>query len=131
MSWDIVLFKSKQKIMDLENLNDEQLSTTNFDEILKSSFTNIQKIENHIEISGSDFSIDFFEDTKNTSNKTISLYGENALFEIIKIAKKENWQIYDSSLDAMLDLDNPSKNGYSQFQTYVNRISKEKNINDL
>ena len=125
MSWDIVLFKSKQKIMDLENLNDEQLSTTNFDEILKSSFKNIHKIENHIEISGNDFSIDFFEDTKNTSNKTISLYGENALFEIIKIAKKENWQIYDSSLDAILDLDNPAKNGYSQFQNYVTRISKD------
>ena len=122
MSWNIILFNSSQKIVSLENLDEDLLKPVDFDKILKSSFDKVKKTENHIEIIGKDFTIDFFEDAEVESNKTLNLYGENGLFEIIKIAKNESWQIYDSGLDEMINLENPAKNGYANFQTYLNEV---------
>ena len=122
MSWDIILFNSSQKIVSLENLDEDLLKPIDFDKILKSSFDKVKKTENHIEIIGKDFTIEFFEDEDVESNKTLNLYGENGLFEIIKIAKKESWQIYDSGLDEMLNLENPTENGYANFQKYLNDV---------
>ena len=116
MSWDIVLFSSEQKIIFLENLNEDLLKPIDFDRVLKTKFENIKKSENHNEIIGKDFSIDFFDDEELVSNKMLSLYGENGLFELIKIAKVENWQIYDSRIDKMLNLEKPEENGYENFK---------------
>jgi Ca2+-binding EF-hand superfamily protein len=54
----------------------------------------------------------------------LSLYGENGLFEIIKIAKEENWQIYDSGIDKMLNIEKPEKNGYENFEKYLKSIKE-------
>jgi hypothetical protein len=124
MSWDIILFSSEENLVSLENLNEDLLKPIDFDEILKSSFMNIKKKENHNEIIGKDFSIEFFDDEELVSNKMLILYGENGLFEIIKIAKVENWQIYDSGSDKMLNLEKPEENGYENFQKYLNQIFK-------
>jgi len=43
---------------------------------------------------------------------------ENGLFELVELAKKENWQIYDTGLDDMINLENPEKNGYENFKHY-------------
>ncbi|MFV8345103.1 hypothetical protein [Flavobacterium sp. ZB4P13] len=122
MSWDIVLFSSEQNLISLENLDEDLLKPIDFDKVLKSKFENIKKTENHNEIIGKDFSIDFFDDEELVSNKMLSLYGENGLFELIKIAKVENWQIYDSGIDKMLNLEKPEENGYENFQKYLKQI---------
>ena len=124
MSWDIVLFSSKQKLVSLENLNEDLLKPIDFDKVLKSKFENIKKSENHNEIIGKDFSIDFFDDEELVSNKMLSLYGENGLFELIKIAKVENWQIYDSGIDKILNLEKPEENGYENFKNYLKYIKE-------
>ena len=115
---------SLENLVSLENLNEDLLKPIDFDEILKSSFMNIKKKENHNEIIGKDFSIEFFDDEELVSNKMLILHGENGLFEIIKIAKVENWQIYDSGSDKMLNLEKPEENGYENFQKYLNQIFK-------
>jgi hypothetical protein len=124
MSWDIVLFSSEQNLVSLENLNEDLLKPIDFDKVLKSKFKNIKKTENHNEVIGKDFSIDFFDDEELVSNKMLSLDGENGLFEIIKIAMEENWQIYDSGIDKMLNLEKPEDNGYLNFKSYLNSIIK-------
>ena len=124
MSWDIVLFSSEQNLVSLENLNEDFLKPIDFDKVLKSKFENIKKSENHNEIIGKDFSIDFFDDEELVSNKMLSLYGENGLFELIKIAKVENWQIYDSGIDKMIYLEKPEENGYVNFQKYINNLKE-------
>ncbi|MCM0668517.1 hypothetical protein [Flavobacterium tyrosinilyticum] len=70
--------------------------------------------------------INFHLDDEPSSNKMISLYSEEALFKIIELAKVHNWQIFDTSLGEMLDLENPAKNGYSNHKNYVNQIMKNK-----
>ena len=81
-----------------------------------------KKTENHNEIIGKDFSVEFFADEELVSNKMLSVYGENGLFELIRIAKEENWQIYDSGTDKMLNLERPEENGYENFRQYLKNI---------
>ncbi len=126
MSWDIVLFNSKQKIESVSELDENQLEPTDFDTILEQSFDQINKDDNHREIIGTDFTIDFFVHNKPVSNTMLNLYGENGLFELIELAKKHNWQIYDSGIGEMIDLENPEKNGFENHRKYVEHIFNRK-----
>ncbi|GAA0733923.1 hypothetical protein GCM10009430_48510 [Aquimarina litoralis] len=125
MSWDIVLFNSKQKIESVAELDETQLEPTDFSGILENSFERVKKDDNHREIIGKNFTIDFFSSNGHSSNFMLSLYGENGLFELIVLAKKYNWQIYDSGIDKMIDLENPENNGYKNHRKYVEQIMKK------
>lgn len=126
MSWDIVLFNSRQKIESVAELDENQLEPTDFYKILETSFDRIKKDDNHREIIGTDFTIDFFVHNEPVSNTMLSLYGENGLYELIEIAKKNNWQIFDSGIGEMIDLENPEKNGFENHRKYVEQILKRK-----
>ena len=126
MSWDIVLFNSRQKINTVAELDEDLLEPTNFSGILESSFNQIKKVDNHREIIGTDFTIDFFTDKEHSSNFMLQLYGENGLYELIELAKKHNWQIYDSGIDGMIDLEHPEKNGFKNHRKYVEQIMNSK-----
>jgi len=126
MSWDIVLFNSRQKINTVAELDENRLEPTDFSGILESSFNQIKKVDNHREIIGTDFTIDFFTDKEHSSNFMLQLYGENGLYELIELAKKYNWQIYDSGIDGMIDLENPEKNGFKNHRKYVEQITNRK-----
>ncbi|GAB5408541.1 MAG: hypothetical protein BalsKO_09060 [Balneolaceae bacterium] len=125
MSWDIVLFNSKETISSIEELDEDKLEPIDFTGILENSFEDIIKDDNHREIKGKDFSIDFFTDEEMVSNKMLSLYGENGLFELIELAKQHGWQIFDTGLGNMIDLKNPENNGYENHRKYVEQIMKK------
>ena len=126
MSTDIVLFNSKQKIESVAELDENQLEPTDFNGILENSFDRIKKDDNHREIIGTDFTIDFYIHSKPVSNTMLNLYGENGLYALIELAKKHNWQIYDSGIGEMIDLENPEKNGFANHRKYVEQILKQK-----
>ena len=126
MSWDIVLFSSKQKIESVAELDENQLESTDFTGILENSFDRVKKNDNHREIIGTDFSIDFYTHSEPVSNTMLNLYGENGLYALIALAKKHNWQIYDSGIGEMIDLENPKKNGFDNHRKYVEQILKNK-----
>lgn len=125
MSWDIVLFNSRQKICSVEELDDTQLEPTDFCSAFESHFKEISKNDNHREIKGKDFAIDYYVDENKVSNKMVSLYGENGLFELVELAKKHNWQIFDTGNGQMVDLENPANNGYENFQSYLRQVLKK------
>jgi ABC-type Fe2+-enterobactin transport system substrate-binding protein len=52
----------------------------------------------------------------------INLYGEDAIYPIINLAIKNHWQIFDTGLGEMINLENPAKNGYENFQVYLNQV---------
>ena len=93
---------------------------------MENSFDRINKDDNHREIIGTDFAIDFFADNELSSNFMLSLYGENGIYALIELAKKHNWQIYDSGIDGMVDLENPEKNGFDNHRKYVEQTLKNK-----
>jgi hypothetical protein len=122
MSWDIVLFSYKEKISSPEDIDEQLFEPTDFCSILQSHFRNIKKDGNHRSIQEKDFMIEYFSDEEKAGNTILNLYGENGLFEIIVLARKHNWQIFDTGLGQMIDLDDPAKNGYRTFQNYLSSI---------
>ena len=80
MSWDIVLFNSGQNIESIEDLEETLLEPTDFCSALENQFEEIIKDDNHREIKGNGFTIDYFLDDEKVSNKMLSLYGENGLY---------------------------------------------------
>jgi hypothetical protein len=125
MSWDIVLFNSRQKISSVEEVDDTQLEPTDFCSALENHFKHIIINDDHREIKGKDFAIAYFIDEDKVSNKMLSLYGENGLFELVELAKKNNWQIFDTGNGQMIDLENPANNGYENFQSYLRHVLKK------
>ncbi|RNC85558.1 MAG: hypothetical protein ED557_01950 [Balneola sp.] len=125
MSWDIILFNSKETISSIEQLDEEKLEPIDFTEIFENSFDDIVKDDKYREIKGKDYSITFYTDSELVSNKMLSLYGENGLFELIELAKRQGWQIFDTGLGNMIDLDNPGNNGYENHRKYVEQIIKK------
>lgn len=127
MSWDIVIFSSKQKINSIEEINEELFVPIDFNAILEKHFDNIIVDENHREIKGENYSINYFVDTELVSNTLFNLYGEASLFELIRIAKIYGWQIFDTGNGEMLDLEHPEKNGYDNFQSYLQHVLTNSN----
>lgn len=124
MSWDVVLFNTTEKIEDFADFNDENLEPISFDLAFDSFFKNIKKDKDAWEIIGEDFTIVHYPDDEPATNCMVNLYGENAIYAIAHVAKTNNWQVYDTGLGEMLDLDDPSKNGYDNFQDYLRQVLK-------
>ncbi len=120
MSWDVVLFSSSQKIDSIEQVDENMFMETDFCEVLDKYFGN-EEVDS-TESNDKGYSIDYYSDDEPVSNKMISLYGKNALYALVIVAKKYGWQIFDTSLNAMIDLENPANNGYENFQEYLNKI---------
>jgi hypothetical protein len=127
MSWDVVLFSYREKIASLEDIDQHKLLPTYFCGAFASHFKNIIENDNHREIKEDNYSIDYFLDDEPVSNKMLSLYGEAALYALIDLSIKNNWQIFDTGMGEMIDLENPAKNGYKDFQSYLAHVLKTKN----
>lgn len=126
MSWDIVLFNSRENIQSVEELDETQLEPTDFCAVLESHFNDIERSDNHRRIKGKDFEMEYFQDDKAVSNKMLSLYGESGLYEIVELARKHNWQIFDTGNGQMINLEDPSINGYENFQLYLQHVLNKK-----
>ncbi len=126
MSWDVFLFNTKQQVDSIEELDDALMEQTDFCAIFENHFPEIVRNEDHRSVQGKDFSIDYFTDDTPVTNKMLSLYGENALYELIFLAKKHQWQIFDTYLGGMVDLEKPEQNGYENFQQYLQQIMNTK-----
>jgi prophage antirepressor-like protein len=122
MSWDVVLFSSTQKIDSIEEVDESMFIETDFCEVLDTYFAAVKEENDSVAVNDKDYSIDYYADDEPVSNKMVSLYGENALYELVIVAKKQGWQIFDTSLNAMIDLENPANNGYENFQLYLKKI---------
>ena len=127
MSWDVVIFNSKQKIISVEEIDEELFIPIDFNSILEKHFNNIIVDGDHREIKGHNYSIDYLSSSEPASNVLFNLYGENALFELIRVSKIYNWQIFDTGNGEMLDLEHPEKNGFENFQNYLQQIMRKEN----
>ena len=128
MSWDVVIFNLTRQVDRVEEINETILvdigTRTDFKKIMEENYPDVIWEDNWGKIERKDYSIEFSLGTTEEpfSNTLFHLYGENAVYDIIELCKKNNWQAYDSGLDQMLDLDNPMNNGYQNHQNYVKFI---------
>lgn len=126
MNRDIVLFNSKQKIGNLEDIDEEGLVPIDFCAIFEKHFDNILTDGDRREIRGDDFTIQYLITDEPESNMFVNLYGENALFELINVSKMYNWQIFDTGTGQMLNLKNPERNGFENYHKYEQQILVKK-----
>lgn len=122
MSWDIFIFNSTQDIKNVEDINVESFVPINFEQILLLHFADIIVDDNHRRVVAENYSIEYFISENLEGSLMVSLYGENALFELIEISRKYKWQIFDTGNGEMIDLDNPSNNGYNNFKDYLKTV---------
>jgi len=125
MSWDIMIFSLKQKVATPEEISDDLFVPVDFDAVLVKHIKHITAEDDHREIKGDNYSINYFVDSEPKGYLMINLYGENALFELIMISKINGWQIFDTGNGQMIDLDHPEKNGYQGFQNYLSLINRK------
>jgi hypothetical protein len=124
MSWDIVLFNSRQKIDSAANIDENMLEPTDFSSALEGYFKQIVKDDNAWTIKGEGFTIVYYHAEEDRSNTMLNLYGESGFYELVVLARKCGWQIFDTGLGEMVDLENPSNNGYENFQSYLQHVLK-------
>ncbi len=131
MSWDVMIFNLKRKVDSVDEIDVSVLvnigTKTDFKKIMTDNYPDITWDKDWGKIERKDFSIKFSlgDSDEPFSNTVFNLYGENAIYEIIELCKKNNWQLFDTGLDQMVDLDNPKTNGYKNHQAYVRQIFKE------
>jgi hypothetical protein len=106
----------------MEEIDETLFRPINFDEVLHQHFPTIVHAGDSREISGTDFTIVYYTQDELTSNMIFNLYGENALYALIHVAKLNNWQIFDTGNGEMIDLEHPEKNGYGAFQQYLQHV---------
>jgi len=130
MSWDIVLFNLSKKVQSVEEIDDDILigigAGEYFKHLISDYFPNaVWKDNGWCSIENTDYSIEFSlggsDDT--FSNKLIHLYGEKAIYPVIDLCRKFNWQAFDTGNGKMIDIENPEKNGFIEFQNYLRSIN--------
>ncbi|WP_431199140.1 hypothetical protein ACQ86K_27670 [Mucilaginibacter sp. P19] len=99
-------------------MDEKQLLPVSFSKAFKKYFKNIITDGDHHEIKEDNFTIDYFDDGEPSSTLMLNLYGESAIYPLIDLAIKNNWQIFDTGLGDMIDLNKPSANGYLNFEAY-------------
>lgn len=126
MSWDVFIFHLSKKVTTVEDISDEDiLPIDNFISVLQSAFPALRLEDGWIKIEGENYSIELSGTSANNTPRPmmLQLYGEMAIYPVIDLCKKNNWQLFDTGAGAMLDLDEPTKNGYAGFQRYLAQIT--------
>lgn len=132
MSWDVVVFNLNRKVNSVEEIDETILvyigTKSDFKRIMEEDYPDIIWDEDWGKIEREGYSIEFSLGSTDEpfSNTLFHLYGENAVYDIVELCKRNGWQAYDSGLDQMLDLDNPMNNGYQNHQDYVKFIMNRK-----
>jgi len=123
-----MIFNLKRKVDSVNEIDESVLvdigTKTDFKKIMTDNYRDIIWDKDWGKIERKDFSIEFSlgDSDEPFSNTVFHLYGENAIYEIVELCKKNNWQLFDTGLEQMVDLDNPENNGYKNHQAYVRQI---------
>ena len=134
MSWDVVIFNLKKKVSSIEEINEDILipiaTNKEFRSLLTENFPDIKWNDRCGVVEGNDIYIELYlgENDEETFSNTIFFLrdSETSIFPVIDLCKKYGWQLFDTSLEQMIDLDSPEKNGYSKYRSYVDLIMKKK-----
>ena len=123
-----MIFNLKRKVDSVDEIDESVLvnigTKADFKKIMTDNYRDITWDKDWGKIERKEFSIEFSlgDSDEPFSNTIFHLYGENAIYEIVELCKKNNWQLFDTGLGQMVDLDNPANNGYKNHQAYVRQI---------
>lgn len=126
MSWNIVVFNLSKKVSDVEEIDESILVEVAWPRLhtaLSESFPQMEREGEWVRIAGEDYSLETsLHEGEPYSNLMFHLYGEKAVYPLIAFCKRHGWQAFDTSLGEMLDLEDPGRNGYAHFMTYLAHV---------
>jgi hypothetical protein len=111
MRRDIAVFNLKRKVESVEEINETLLvnigTWAEFKSLMTSHFPAIVWKDYWGTVKGKDFSIkcSIGEANDYLNHIIFHLQGNNAIDPLIELCRRNQWQAYDTVLDAMLDID--------------------------
>ncbi|MDO7884095.1 hypothetical protein [Hymenobacter cheonanensis] len=130
MSWDVFVFKANRVISDISDIEEELLvdigTWQEFRQLLTAQFPEASFDDNWCTIGDEQTSLEtsLGPPDEKMSNTIFHLYGPNAIYLLAALCQRNDWQAFDTSLDAMLNPDKPDVNGYLNFAAYLAQIKK-------
>ena len=130
MSWDVFIFKANQIVNCLEDLEESNLvdigTWQDFKNLLLQQFPKAAFDGNWCIIEGEGFSLETSLGSLNemVSNTIFHLYGVKAIYPLVALCQRNNWQAFDCSADIKLNFDKPEEIGYLNFTTYLAQIKQ-------
>ena len=122
MSWDIFAFSTTQKVTSVEEIDESFFIPISFDQVFLNWFPNVTSTADHRTVEGEGFSFDYYASSDLEGTAMLQVSGEKALFEIVDVAMKNGWLLYDTGNGEMIDLEFPERNGYENFKSYREQI---------
>ena len=122
MRWNIHLINSQKREEDLEIADKVTWSLTDFDAILKDAFPSYINEENDIVIKQADYSIRYNKASGPERRKILKLNGPKGFMEIVKLGRREGWQVYDSGLQHTVDYNLINENNCLNFDDYLRTV---------
>ena len=135
MSWDVFVFKLNREIKSGSEIDETTIddigSVASLLEKLCVHFPDLELsdygkvIENMGTIERENFSIEFsiIKATDTYNFLSFHLYGKDSIYPVAELCKRYGWCIFDTTLAELLNLQEPEKNGYEQFNTIRNGIT--------
>ncbi len=135
MSWEVLVFKLNREINSGSEIDETTIddigSVASVLEKLHSHFPDLELfdygkiIENMGKIKRENFLIEFFISKSTETNNFLSfhLYGKQSIYPIVELCTRNGWCIFDTTLGEILNLEEPEKNGYEQFNKIRNEIT--------
>jgi len=132
MSWDVVIFNLNKKVSSIEEINEDILipiaTNKEFHSLLTENFPDIRWNGDCGIIERNNIYIELYlGDDNEVSFSNIIFFlrsSEESVFPVIDLCKKYGWQLFDTALDQMINLDNPEINGYDNYKKYLDQIMK-------
>jgi hypothetical protein len=134
MSWDIVVFNLKRKVSSVEEIDEDILipisTIKGFRQLLTENLPSIRWDGKCGILEEADIYFEVFADETDESIFTNTIFflrgGEASIYPIIMLCKKYGWQLFDTSLGEMIDIENPERNGHQKYKEYVSHIINSK-----
>lgn len=125
----IILYNCKFKVRNFEDVLKFDLEVVDFYKIIKLYFADYIKIENdnHLSVYKTDYWAYCGTNSMKYDNWSIDIYGASGIYDFIKLAKINSWQIFDTGLEVFIDYDYIEKHNYTEYREYViSKINDEK-----
>lgn len=130
MSWDVVVFNLNKKVSSVEEINEDILipiaTCRHFKKILHEHFPDVKWDGDRGIVERENVYMELFiDESEETFSNTVFFLreGEASIFDVINFCKRHGWQLYDTALGEMIDLDNPARNGYANYAAYIKHIT--------
>lgn len=117
----IIIYNCKKDVKNHEEISQMKLKPiNNFVDIIEKRFNHfVEKKGRHLNIFAPKYKIYCGTETIPTVGREIDIYGEEGLHEFVKLAKENEWKVYDKNLDCFIEFNVFENSSYSEYKKLI------------